>query len=194
MDENKLIRENIGLVYEGLKKMNFKPRTEEDWEDAFQVGLMGLLYGIRKYDESKSKPSTYYLMAIMDNIRNYYIVNSAIKRSGFNISLYEKIADDMTLEDTLISPDNIEYEVITKMQIEDILEKLKEYRNKRNIPLFLKYYGIGYPRQSIRELSKELGISVQAIYVKIDNIKRWLKKNMYKKKEKSIEELLKEML
>ena len=201
MDENKIIQDNIGLVYESLKRMNFKPRTKEDFEDAVQIGLMGLLYAIRKYEKGKSKPSTYYMMAIMSKIRNLYITNSAKKRDGFEISLDEKVAEDLTLGETLISPINIEQEIINKISLEEIVDIIKRYPILENAQMVLEYYGIGCPQLNNLELSKKYGISFQAINRKILRCLEWVKgeinhtnKKKDKPKIKSIEELLKEML
>ena len=50
-DENKLILENINLVYHILKKMGLYDKLDEYYD----IGIIGLVKASKKYDKSKVK-------------------------------------------------------------------------------------------------------------------------------------------
>lgn len=78
-NEEKIIRENIGLVHSCCKR--FTGRHIE-YDDLFQVGCMGLLKAARDFDESLGyKFSTYAVPVILGEIKRLFRDTGSIKVS-----------------------------------------------------------------------------------------------------------------
>lgn len=77
--QNTLVEENIGLVWSLVKR--FKCRDAET-EDIFQVGCIGLIKAIKKFDpQFEVKFSTYAVPMIVGEIKRYFRDDGAIKVS-----------------------------------------------------------------------------------------------------------------
>ena len=50
---NELILNNLNLVHFVIKKMNIKIGNDFDYDDLYQVGVIGLIYASKNYDENK---------------------------------------------------------------------------------------------------------------------------------------------
>ena len=79
--EEQLIRENYGLVVS--QALLFFKDTPFTLEDCIQVGLIGLLKSIRKYDKNKSKFSTFASVCIKNEITNF------VKKSNKNNIIFD---------------------------------------------------------------------------------------------------------
>lgn len=65
-DESRLMEENIGLVHMIIKRLK---AFEYEYEDLLQVGAIGLLKAIRRFDENKGcKFSTFACIQISGEI------------------------------------------------------------------------------------------------------------------------------
>lgn len=77
--QNTLVQENIGLVWSIVKR--FKGRDAET-EDIFQVGCIGLIKAIKKFDpQFEVRFSTYAVPMIMGEIKRFFRDDGAIKVS-----------------------------------------------------------------------------------------------------------------
>lgn len=77
--QNTLVQENLGLVWSVLKR--FKPRDVET-EDLFQIGCIGLVKAIKKFDPSFEVCfSTYAVPMIMGEIKRFLRDDGSIKVS-----------------------------------------------------------------------------------------------------------------
>ncbi|NLM10521.1 MAG: RNA polymerase sporulation sigma factor, SigF/SigG family [Clostridiaceae bacterium] len=77
--QNTLVQENIGLVWSLVKR--FKSRDAET-EDIFQVGCIGLIKAIKKFDpQFEVKFSTYAVPMIVGEIKRFFRDDGAIKVS-----------------------------------------------------------------------------------------------------------------
>lgn len=86
--QNILVQENIGLVWSLVKR--FKGR-EAETEDIFQVGCIGLIKAIKKFDpEFDVKFSTYAVPMIMGEIKRFFRDDGAIKVSRAMKELAQK--------------------------------------------------------------------------------------------------------
>lgn len=104
----KLISENMGLVYHTLHK--YYPRFIHD-EDLIQCGMIGLIRGIDTYDETKSKFSTYVVRCILNAFR--YELRSR-KKFKNDMSMSQSVAksaegEDLTLEEVLPGDIDVEF-------------------------------------------------------------------------------------
>lgn len=88
--QNILVKENIGLVWSIVKR--FKCRDAET-EDIFQVGCIGLIKAIKKFDpDFDVRFSTYAVPMIMGEIKRFFRDDGAIKVSRAMKELAQKAA------------------------------------------------------------------------------------------------------
>jgi len=86
--QNILVQENIGLVWSLVKR--FKGRDAET-EDIFQVGCIGLIKAIKKFDpDFDVRFSTYAVPMIMGEIKRFFRDDGAIKVSRAMKELSQK--------------------------------------------------------------------------------------------------------
>ena len=157
--EEKIILENISLVYYMLKKMKLFTKCEE-WYD---VGVIGLIKGVKSYDPTKgSKISTYLSFCIKNEILAEIRRLKSEKRKANNntVSLYKEInkkgEDSIYLIDVIPSDYDVESEVIKNDVMNDLLDCLSE--REKNI-LISSYGLLGNKKLSQKEISKKLNIS-----------------------------------
>ncbi len=101
--QEKIVDENMGLVYSIVKR--FSGRGYE-LEDLFQIGCMGLVKSIQKFDESFDvKFSTYAVPMIIGEIKRFLRDDGIIKVSR---SIKELGIKALTLRDKLQSETNTE--------------------------------------------------------------------------------------
>ena len=103
MTKQKLIEENMNLVYSIVSKEY--PTYLHD-EDIIQSGMLGLCKAADKWDERKSKFSTYAWKCIRNEINQEFINR---KPHAGNISLETRVGEDGTLGDILAGDDNVGY-------------------------------------------------------------------------------------
>ena len=108
MDENQIVTENMGLVYNQLHKCNV-PYDD----DAFSYGMEGLLNAARTYEENRDvKFSTYASVCIYNNIQKLLRQRAAKKRHAILVS-YEDVTDDgFCLAEVLPSGIDMERDII----------------------------------------------------------------------------------
>lgn len=106
MDKNELIVKNMNLVHGLLHK--YYPALAFD-EDLIQCGMLGLCKAVETYNEERSKFSTYAGKVILNEIR---IELRRRKKYNGDVSLSTVVhsdEDDLTLEDQLVSQDDVYY-------------------------------------------------------------------------------------
>lgn len=83
---NRLVTHNVGLVHKLVNKFPIKNSTCS-YDDLYQEGIMGLMHGIRKFDETRGyRLSTYVYRWIQAYIRRYYLNHSRSVRVPVHIS------------------------------------------------------------------------------------------------------------
>lgn len=190
MEEEKIILDNIPLIYECIKKLHLTWETEDEWQEYYDNGLVGLIKGAKSFDKSKNfKLSTFLMPCIMNEIKHLLVTKTRTKRhnkNGRDVSLNAIVGDaeDSELsdfiEDTTI---NIEEEVEKKLQIEAIIKELDSMENKKDVLVFKMYYGLnGYTPKSYEEISQVIGVSRERIRQRINRVF-----NKLKEKSKFIE-------
>ena len=178
----KEILDNIGLVYKAIKNMNFQQTNDdENWDEIFNSGIIGLIQAVDTYKENIAKKSTYYYKCIANEIRNVYIVKTAQKRNYLPLSLDRNISKtDVEFYETLASDIDIENNYIKKEEIDNMLIILEKYRNKKHIKMIKENFGIGCEKKTIKEIAKEYGTSNQNISQAKDRLLKWLRKELEK--------------
>jgi RNA polymerase sigma factor (sigma-70 family) len=120
--ETRLILENMGLVISLAKK--FQPPTSSELEEYIQVGSIGLLKAIRKYDPKKASLSTW----AHNNIR-WEIIRYINSKSKKHISLSDVAEPECDIiEDSLIErlPESLTEEEQSVLMLLKANYKLKE--------------------------------------------------------------------
>lgn len=201
------ITKHIPLIKKVIRDMHCRYRTEEEYQEYYSAGTLGLVKGAKTYDGSV-KVSTYLYACIKNEIAQVFTYNSRQKRYGQVESLNKLIKDgdesSGELQDTIASDEDIEKEFQERQDYEKLyraINMLKPYKRK----LIIENYGLHCKKKTIRELAKEYGKSKTGINVAIESARRQIKENLEQidKEEKktakkalnpSVEDLLKEQL
>ncbi len=105
-EEQQIILENQKLVYHMIKKTGVTPASC-DYDDLFQIGIIGLLNAIRSFDESKGYAFSSYACRCIENELsiNYKKSKKYEKDISLNTPIYEgKEGKEITLEDSIENP------------------------------------------------------------------------------------------
>lgn len=165
--EEQLLKDNEGLVHY-IVRSRFN-NTNYEYEDLVQVGLMGLLKGIRTFNESKSKFSTYVSVCIKNEI-----LMLVKRKSPKSISLETEIRgysnEVFTLNDIVADKDSEKFteDLENKALVENLLKTASD-RDKLLIELVLD----GKTQQEIGSI---LGVSQSIISRRIGCLSKYFKR------------------
>ena len=130
---DKMIAENLGLVHSIVRR--FENRGC-DREELFQIGCIGLIKAVEKFDLSLELAfSTYAVPMIMGEIRRFLRddgmvkVSRTLKENGYKISK----ARALLLQELGREPNILELEVLTELTREEILLALDANREVESI-------------------------------------------------------------
>lgn len=183
---DKLILNNLGLIYKVMKDLHCDFTDEENKEDIYYQGLIGLIKAVDTYDETKST-SKYFYICIANQIKLFFKLKTAQKRYSKlkSISLDQPYqGNDLYLIDILPSEENIEENYIKKDTQERVRKALSKLKNKLELKCLCEYYGIGSKAQNYRQMARKYGVSYQCIQ---QRVKRGLK-NIKKELEKEFKD------
>ena len=139
--KDELVNGNLKLVLSILKRFNKK---DENMDDLFQVGCIGLIKAIDNFDLSYGvKFSTYCVPMVLGEVRRYLRDNSSIRvsRSIKDIAYKTlKLKDELTMQDG-IEPSNEKIAEILEIKEIDIVNALESLRP--TISLFEPIYNDG---------------------------------------------------
>lgn len=184
MEWEKIVEDNINLVWKVLSEMNLLNKRET--EDLFQIGSMGLMYGAknynRLYDKKKAQFSTFLYYCIKHEICKYFQYWNRLGRKPQipNVSLYKEIGEELTIEDTLESPgmeEELNY-IFTKERLMWAVDHI--LNEKQRITIIYRYGLINDKQLTDREIGEMLGCTKQRIYqiekTSINKLKWFFKK------------------
>lgn len=156
MSDDKLISENINLIYFVLKKLNLYNRCDE----FFDIGMIGLIKGIKNFNpELGYKVSTY----LCSTIRNE-ILMSMRKKELPTISFDDIIATDpngneLTYHEITPSDVDIEKSIIEKEEIKLVYKCIDKLKDKEKF-IICSLYGVNNHKQLTQsEIASKLNIS-----------------------------------
>lgn len=188
---DELILKNIPLIYKCIKDMHLYWNTEDEFQDYYDAGLLGLIKGVKTYNESKSKPSTYLYQCIKNEIGQEIKMSNCQKRiinKMYKSSLSEMVSNDgdLTYLDILIDPDvDIENDIIRKEKIEELINAVNHLTNEKDKLFICEFYGLmGYERLSSKDIQKKYSITYQVVYTRLRRAKKKIKEYLEKKGEK----------
>ncbi len=192
MQEEKLILENISLIYKVIKGMNLYWKTEDEFQDIYDAGLEGLIRGAKAYDPTQTKAITYLSKCIKNNIvRNIYLseLDKRKVNKQYKISLDSKVPDseNTTYADFISDPNvNVEEEIEKKLEIERLLIAIKNLKNEKDKIMLCEFYGVnGYKRLSLSELQEKYKVSRSCIGFRLSRAKKTLKKYLEKNQKEA---------
>lgn len=169
-EQDKLILDNIPLIYKVIKDLRCYWKTEDEWQDLYDCGLEGLINGVKKYNVSKSNSSTYLYRSIKNSILKYFTLSGCNNRKinrEINTSLNSLVGTNQEnelmdfIEDTSV---NIEEEVDNILLKELILEKVNSLKSKKQIRSLKMHFGLdGFEPMTYREIAKIYGVSKNAV-------------------------------
>lgn len=171
----KEIEENIGLIWKVIQDLHCNLKDEEEREEYFFNGLLGLYDGVRTYDKTKGiKKTTYYYTCI-----KYKIIWWFKKKPPKLLSLNTPIKEAELIE---FIPDkcNLEQEIIKKEQLEYIYKAINKLKNSQYKRVFMEYYGINQEPKKRKELALKYGVSINCICVQIKQAIKKIRKEIEK--------------
>lgn len=138
---NELVSGNLKLVLSILKKFNKK---NENMDDLFQIGCVGLLKAIDNFDLSYGvKFSTYCVPMVLGEVRRYLRDNSSIRvsRSVKDVAYKVlKLKDELTVKNG-VEPSNQELAQLLDIEEKDIVNAMEALRPP--VSLFEPIYNDG---------------------------------------------------
>ncbi len=165
MTKQKLIEENMNLVYFTINK--YFPRYSND-EDMIQTGMVGLCTAAQYWNESKGSFSTYAIRIIRNQLCNEHNYRNKHKKT---LSLdYEYDGDFnegevLTLGDMIAGQEDVDFDYS-----QEFCDTLSPHQ--------LELVTLRKQGYSINEIGRRLGIKKQAVWNSLRYIKRrWNKYN-----------------
>lgn len=162
---NILIEHNLRLVAHVAKKYISVGRTNSvDFDDIISIGTIGLIKGIDSFNTDKNVRLATYVARCIENEILMYIRSS--KKFMGDVFLQDPVGHDfdgneITVMDIVkTDEDPVPDEVSTKLEIANMLEKMKTSLDERERLIIKMRYGL-YNGEEItqREIAKMLGIS-----------------------------------
>lgn len=156
---NILVERNLRLVAHVVKKYE---NTGEDIEDLISIGTIGLIKGIKTFDEGKGVKLATYAARCIDNEVLMYLRNAKKKRT--EVSLYDPIGYDkegneISLIDILAEDNEIIDIVDMKMRGEKILSKINILNDRERKIIEMRYGIFSGCKEPQREIARKMGIS-----------------------------------
>lgn len=180
-EKSDMFLRNEKFIYWYLKKKGLMYMVD----DLYEVAVIGLVHGINKYDETKNvKESTFLISCIINSINNYFYLQNMPKRrceqKAFSLEGIIPGTDNLTLKDVIEDPtENIERK-IELLELENIINNCLNKLSDTDRKIIVNYFGIQCQPKTVIEISKELKVSRQSIYSRINKIKMELKRELIK--------------
>ncbi|NPA13317.1 MAG: sigma-70 family RNA polymerase sigma factor [Aquificae bacterium] len=184
-EKEKIVLENLSLVKKVASKIYYRlPKGDIEFDDLVNVGVIGLMKAIDRYDKDKAKFSTYAYIKIRGEILDYLrsldivprTVRDKIKKekpaeegkpvplsnTAVMVSIEKALSSDESLKiiDTLVSQrETPEEEVIKEDQKEKLLQAINSLSEKEKKVLQMMYF----EEKDLKSIASELGISVSRV-------------------------------
>ncbi len=194
-EREKIILDNISLVKKVASKIYYRlPKGDIEFDDLVNVGVIGLMKAIQKYDRDKAKFSTYAYIKIRGEILDYLrsldivprTVRDKIKKeppleegkpvplsnTAVMVSIEKALSSDESLKivDTLVSNrETPEEEVIKEDQKEKLMQAVNLLSEKEKRVLQMLYF----EEKDLKSVAKEIKVSVSRVsQIKSEAIKK----------------------
>ncbi len=156
---NILVERNLRLVAHVVRKYE---STGEDMEDLISIGTIGLIKGIKTFDNEKGVKLATYVARCIDNEVLMHLRNLKKKRTEVSIYDpigYDKEGNEISLIDILAEDNEIVDMVDMKMQGEKILSKIDILNDRERQIIEMRYGIFSGMKEPQREIARKMGIS-----------------------------------
>lgn len=165
---NELIENNMKLV--GFVSKRF-PTDLVSREDLIAAGYIGLIKAAQTFDKEKGYKFATFAVVVISNEMKRAIAN--VQKNKEVISLQEVLFCDkernMTLEDILQSPINLEEQYLEKEEYQELYSAIKQLDKTEQEWIYL-YYGFYDKRYTGTEIAKMYGINQSTFSRKLPKI------------------------
>jgi RNA polymerase sporulation-specific sigma factor len=171
--KNHIIEKYLYIVKIYIKKLRI---DERDYDDALQIGRIGILKAMNSYREHcGSNFATFVSICVKTSLISYQRNLNRKKHSIMNnrISLDTEFNDD--LHKMIPSHTNVEEEVINQIYYSEVYRQASQGLKPLEKDVY-KYYVDGY---SINEIQEHYDLSKKQVYSMIAKAKRVLTKGLY---------------
>lgn len=125
-DEKKLVEDNMRLAYKLAYDYYKKLGGYIELEELQSICFLALTKAVKSFDKERKNAFSTFAYKVMENeILAYYKVN---KKHQY-ISINQQIGEDICLEDTLQSDEDLENNIEKKLQIQQLYEFIGELDN-----------------------------------------------------------------
>ena len=144
MDKLELYKQYEKLIGYCIKELHCKWKTEDEFQEYYDAGQIGLINAINKLDNSKEITTSYFVKSIKNEIRKtFYLKNMDVRKVNYTRLL--RLDSPSQGEDNMINyiPDrniNIEEYIIKQQQYEILYQAINLMKPKQK-ELILNYYG-----------------------------------------------------
>ena len=154
-EEWQIMIEYEAMMYSILKKYGLYNKRE----DYIDICYIGYAKALKKYDSSKSKPTTYIYKCIENELLQYLRKENAIKRQREELSM-DYIYDDKghSLNDIVANDVDIENNFIKKEQNKELYNSIKNL-TKREQYIIKSFFGLNCEAKTQYEIGEYLGIT-----------------------------------
>lgn len=184
-ERDSLVLENLQLVKKVASKIYYRiPRGEIEFDELVNIGVIGLMKAIEKYDEDKAKFSTYAYIKIrgeiLDYLRSLDIIPRGLREkikkgeivdenmdiplssSAIFLSIEKAIngTDDLKFIDTLVSKLETPEEYAEKSELREKLLKVLNTLSEKEKQILQMIF---FEEKDLKEISEKLNISVSRI-------------------------------
>lgn len=170
--KDEMVLNNVNLIYIVLKKLNLYNRVD----DFYDIAMIGLIKGVKKYDESKGyKVSTYLCSCIRNEIlMSFRKINSGREvPENAILPLSSPIRDNLTIEDMIQDDVNVEDELIKNERIEHLYEEISKLSKQEQLVINLSFGLNGCEKTRQKEIAKNLNKSqAQVSRIKLRALKK----------------------
>ncbi len=156
---NILVERNLRLVAHVVRKYE---NTGEDMEDLISIGTIGLIKGIKTFDDGKGVKLATYVARCIDNEVLMHLRNLKKKRTEVSIYDpigYDKEGNEIALIDILAEDNEIVDIVDMKLQGEKILAKIDVLNERERQIIEMRYGVFSGMKEPQREIARKMGIS-----------------------------------
>ena len=162
-----IILNNLGLVNKAIKDLHCRYKNQDEYEELYQIGIIGLIRSAKKYDSAKGK-SGYLYKGICYELKKSFYLNSMGKRYiNLNAISLDQVVyttdDEVSLIDIIPSNEDIEKDFIKEETKERVVNTINKLQNERYKTFICEYYGINQPKLNYTEIAKKYGVTRQYV-------------------------------
>ena len=172
-----MTEDNLNLIYFVLKQLNMY--NKEGIDEYFDVGMLGLVKGLKTYTDSKGAVSTYLVKCIRNEIVIELRNQKANKRNNGvkPISINTPTTDNLTIEDTIKSDFDMLESVIKKERIKELGIAINTLKPIEKCVIIDIYFN----NKTQLEIAEEIGVRqsyISRIKTRtINKLRAWFEKN-----------------